>query len=714
MLALPAMHRLLQLHLEPRRKLSINSLDLRNGKQQKVRQKIPGVSIGPAHITKILPLSNGLALIGMNCGMATLDGPTLDIRPIRAPIEKMNEAMRTDELWVSDILEDKNGDWWISTWNAGIIQYQKNAQQFVNQTFDLGGSGRQLYNKCYLSVVQDSLGRFVFGSNGTGLEIWNPADQSCRHVTGESTSAGGLQARFIYCQFIDQKKRHWIGTENGLYRYLAGAQADQAFVRYDIGGWIFSILSDSIGRLWLKTTLGLALFDPESGRKQVFGEAQGMTLQAPLAHKVLFLENEHRLWFGKSLHFDPLSVHFAGLNARPAITGLKIHDQAWQNGAPLNNVNHIDLAYNEQTLRFEFTALDFSVPPGQQQYMVKLEAINTGFPASKRPTWINLGNQPYATFANLAPGKYRLYYRCGNAEAGWLPESNAVTFDFTIHPHWSRTVWFRLLLGLVALGFTMSLLAAYYRYRLRAQQLENEKKQREAERRRLELEKTAITAEARRKTAESEMRLLRSQLNPHFLFNAINSINRYILTNDSEKAGEYLGKFAMLMRSILENSQTLTIALADELKMLDTYIALENLRFRQKITWNFVVNPDIDPEYVQVPSLFLQPFAENAILHGLAPKGGGHIELSIHMQDGALYCILRDNGVGRPPSGHPASMQPKPKHSSAGMRLISERLDTFAALEGQSANIQVIDLKQADGTPQGTEVRIVLPFVESV
>lgn len=708
----PSTKQLLQIHLALPRTIVLQVTDRTTGNRRVVRRKIPGSSIGPPNVSKLLTLYDGKILLGMNCGLAWLDLPSVNVQPITSTIEKMKAPMRTNDLWVSDMLEDEFGGIWISTWNAGIIQFQKNNQRFINQTFDLNGSGQQLFNLCYRSIKKDSLGRFVFGSNGTGLEIWDPKTYFYQHIPGETKSSRGLQAKFIFSQYIDKKKRHWIGTENGLYQYSAGVDAEHAFVRHKIDGWIFDILSDSLDRLWIKTTLGLVLFDPSDGRSQLFGEAQGMTLRPSFEQKALFLENNHRLWLGESLCFDPLAVTFRKLHARPVITGLKIHDQPWKGGIPLTGIKHIDLAYNEQTLRFEFTGLDFGVPPGEQWHMVKLEVLPSVFFTSKQPAeWINLGNQPYATFANLAPGKYRLYYRCGNPEAGWLPESDAVTLDFTISPHWRQTWWFRGLLTLALLGVAASILTVYYRFRLRAQQLENEKQQREAERQRLELEKAAIAAESLRKTAESEMKLLRSQLNPHFLFNAMNSINRYILTNDSEKASEYLGQFAQLTRSILDNSQTLTVSLADELKMLNSYIALENLRFRQQITWNFAVSAAIDEEIVQVPSMVLQPFAENAILHGLAPKNGGHIDLKIDIQGTHLCCTLRDNGVGRRLQ---KSADHKPRHASVGMRLINERLDAFVALEGKEAAIEIVDLKTEQGEPLGTEVRIRLPLVESV
>lgn len=138
-------------------------------------------------------------------------------------------------------------------------------------------------------------------------------------------------------------------------------------------------------------------------------------------------------------------------------------------------------------------------------------------------------------------------------------------------------------------------------------------------------------------------------------------------------------------------------------------LRLENHRFGQQITWDIAVDPDLDDEEIQVPSMFLQPFAENAILHGLAPKGGGHIEIRIEQRDGHLCCTLRDNGVGRHAKPDAPTPNNAPKRASVGMRLIAERLDAFAGLQGGQAEVLVRDLKDAEGGSLGTDVEVRVP-----
>jgi ligand-binding sensor domain-containing protein len=507
--------------------------------------------------------------------------------------------------------------------------------------------------------------------------------------------------------YNERSKKNWVATSSGILSIDPNAETYQriAFQEGVPHPAAVVLLQDSTGYLWAGTNQNLLRFDPlHPAMNKVYTTVHGLrnTGFNPGAGLVTA---DGIIWLGGSQGvdvFDPASLKPRGHAPQPALVGLKIHDAIWRGDSAIEVIRHLNLPYNQNTLRLEMAALEY-LGPSRNQFKVRLQR------EGETLAWTDLGTQNFVTYANLQPGRYCFQFIACNAEGLWTDESAARTLWINIRPHWSQTWWFRSLLTAVILSFVAALTAFYYRYQLHLQQLAAEKQLREAERQRLELEKTAIVAEGQRKAAESEMKLLRSQLNPHFLFNAMNSINRYILSNEKEKASEYLGEFARLTRSILDNSRNLVIPLADELSMLGHYLALENHRFQQQIHWTFTVSPDLDAEDVQVPSMFLQPFAENAVLHGLAPQKGGHIAVEISEQAGSLQCILRDNGVGR--RARPVTPNDaRPKHASVGMSLIAERLDAFAALEGQTARFDIIDLHDDQGQPCGTEVVIRLPL----
>ncbi len=220
-----------------------------------------------------------------------------------------------------------------------------------------------------------------------------------------------------------------------------------------------------------------------------------------------------------------------------------------------------------------------------------------------------------------------------------------------------------------------------------------------------------------RRTATLKMTALRSQMNPHFLFNSLNSINWFVIKNQSEKASDYLAKFSRLIRMILQNSDLQTIALSDELTALHLYIEMESLRFEHKFTYEISVDDGIDPRFVNVPPMILQPYVENAVWHGLLhkPEEDGHLSVSIHKQAGVskLKVVIEDNGVGRQISERRYAEQlpsrTATKKKAMGSKIAADRIKALAELLGQKANIQLIDLVDADNLAAGTRVIVEIP-----
>src|SRR4029079_5651788 len=193
---------------------------------------------------------------------------------------------------------------------------------------------------------------------------------------------------------------------------------------------------------------------------------------------------------------------------------------------------------------------------------------------------------------------------------------------------------------------------------MKLQQLENEKKH----------------AEFQQQAAELEMQALRAQMNPHFIFNCLSSINRFILKNESKTASNYLTRFSRLMRMVLLNSQKPLIALDDELEMLGIYLEMERLRFKDSFDYSITFLNAIDSDNVFIPPLLLQPFCENAIWHGLMHKEGkGRLEVELSTKEQMLHCIITDNGVGREKAAALKSKTAE-KEKSLGLKITTERL----------------------------------------
>jgi len=231
---------------------------------------------------------------------------------------------------------------------------------------------------------------------------------------------------------------------------------------------------------------------------------------------------------------------------------------------------------------------------------------------------------------------------------------------------------------------------------------------------RYKLKKDKESAELEKERIRIEQRLLHSQMNPHFIFNSLNSINSYIGNNNIKEAQWYLIKFARLMRLILENSRKLMVPLEDEMNALKLYLELEKLRFGGLFDFNIQIDSQIDVEYTFVPPLLIQPFVENAIVHGLKMKNTddekGKLVIYFSKDKEILKCVVEDNGVGRENSQLQKDITNK--HISLGTQVTIERLTILRHEKNLKVGMKIVDLKDDNGKAKGTRVIINLPFDE--
>ena len=213
--------------------------------------------------------------------------------------------------------------------------------------------------------------------------------------------------------------------------------------------------------------------------------------------------------------------------------------------------------------------------------------------------------------------------------------------------------------------------------------------------------------ENNRKIAETKLLALRLQMNPHFIFNSFTAINNFILNKDTEHASLLLTKFSRFVRQVLDNSKTEWISLQDELKALQIYIELEQLRFDNKFGVHLNVSPEIDKQMVHVPPLIIQPYVENAIWHGLLHKKGGTGTLTINCwKEGDFLCLqIEDNGIGREASLK-MNKNALASHKSHGLKVTDERLQILNQIYNVEASVKILDLSMSDNQPGGTQVTL--------
>jgi LytS/YehU family sensor histidine kinase len=213
-------------------------------------------------------------------------------------------------------------------------------------------------------------------------------------------------------------------------------------------------------------------------------------------------------------------------------------------------------------------------------------------------------------------------------------------------------------------------------------------------------------------TSEMEMKALRAQMNPHFIFNCLNSVHHYMQRNDIKLASDYLIKFSQLIRHVLETSSSRMIALADDLFALELYIQLEQLRMDHNFDYEILLDESIDKEAIQIPSMIIQPFVENSIWHGLNRRGkGGILKISIKKEGDTIHCIIEDNGVAGETIKEDYDLSTKVKKTSWGMALIHDRLEVVKKLYESPASFIIQDLVDRQQY-RGRRVTLKLPFEE--
>jgi tetratricopeptide (TPR) repeat protein len=217
-------------------------------------------------------------------------------------------------------------------------------------------------------------------------------------------------------------------------------------------------------------------------------------------------------------------------------------------------------------------------------------------------------------------------------------------------------------------------------------------------------------SEMRRKISEITQANLRQQMNPHFIFNTLNSIQYYMYQHDKLATNNYLTKFSSLMRKVLENSQHTSVPLRDELDALNLYLELEKIRFKDKFDYEIVVEEDIDPILYKIPTMLIQPYVENSICHGLVPsEEKGLVKVDLKLKKSYIQCVIEDNGIGR--DAAQARSAHKKNHRSIGTQIVNSRLDLVNALYGTELKTIYTDLKDQDGNPLGTRVEIHIPIL---
>lgn len=592
---------------------------------------------------------------------------------------------------ITEIRAGRGGKLWASLTNGGLLQISKD--QIVDFRFpyekELRFYGLEIDDNRFISGELDTLTNqnrlIVFAERkifDVPLSLSKKGKRSGLMRSSESgfyffrgvelisfSERGILQREFteknIQCFLVDREGKLWIGMKDGgLLCYPLGMEDQSTSIRYLGDEDVSCLYEDESGTLWIGTT-----------KKGAYSFEQRLTEDYRSPNVFSNADSAQTTSKAIRLAYDPIgsitgqSTNLERDTSPPDVfvTGLRIKGK--------DTAVHSEYILNYDMNFFEFSFIGFSEFQELFQYRYRMEGVDED--------WV-LTSRNLAQYTALAPGNYRFEVQAINKSGLWSESSEQIKLRIR-PPLWER-LWFRALL----ISFVLLLIALGVVVWLRAQ--------RRREKRRVELN---------RKISEMELRALRSQMNPHFLFNTLSSIQHFITVNKSKEAIQYLSKFARLMRTILENSKKSEIPLRSELEALDLYLLLESFRFKEKFDYEIVIEDELDQDYDHIPPLLIQPYVENAIVHGMMHKRErGHILIHLKREEDMLLCVVEDDGVGR----EKALEFKKGKHESSGLSITKERLEIINSTRKSNLSVKIIDLKDDAGNSLGTRVEIYIPL----
>ncbi len=580
-------------------------------------------------------------------------------------------------MWVRWLQEGADGRIWLAGRGVGVFDPKTGVVRLFRHDPAKPHSLPTEGVVTVLPVKYDAArrGQVWIASFNRGLILLDEKTGRFRQFTPDLThKPGQLNDYDIRSLFEDRAGRLWVGTnQGGLNVFDPKTERFTAFTTHDglPSNHIAGIMGDSAGRLWLTTNQGVCRFDSRTRTVRTYDASDG--LQDNEFYEVAGQSPDGKLFVAGPNgfnRFDPAQISDNPVVPPVQITGIQVLNQP----RPLTN-GPLELDHTENFISFDFVALNF-VMSDKNQYAYQLVGVDK--------TWISCGTRRFASYTNLDPGDYTFRVRGSNNDGVW--NLVGTSMQVVIRPPFWQRWWF-------LVGCVLALAGLIYTgLQLRIRQVE-----------RAEARKTEVN----RRLAAMEMQALRAQMNPHFIFNSLNSINRFILRNESDAASDYLSKFAKLIRLILQNSNAPTVPLDQELEALTLYLTLEALRFEDKFTFHIHVDPQIDTAHIDIPPLVIQPYVENAIWHGLLhkPDGGGQLLIELQQTPDGLSCVIEDNGVGRARSAELKSKSAT-RNKSMGMQITAQRLALSHTLTGKQTTVTVEDLVTLNGEPAGTRVTL--------
>ncbi len=577
-----------------------------------------------------------------------------------------------NKIW--HFVEDTAGFMWVSTHNGlAKINYQTFSSVFYKNT---PKDSNSLSSNSVFNANFDSHGR-LWVSTYHGLNLFRPKTNDFKHYYHQEGNHSSLSTNKIFKVYDDGEGNLWIATiGGGLNKLDLNSGEIEWFTTKDglSNNIIYSLIDDGMGYLWLSSNLGINRFNKHTHIVNTYSVEDGLQ-SSEFNFGAALIDSSHNIYMGGMQGFNVFNPQ--RINNKDYKAPLCISDVFVNNVGSIYNINFGDTVYLEPSLNsfeIKYTKLNLK-NSSKELFRHKLTPYET--------EWINTnGDIAKAKYTNIPAGTYIFTLQSANKYGVW--NTKPYNLSIVVKQYWYKTYWF------ISSAIIIFLLIIITVIRMRFQRVK-------------------FKSEVEKQIYQLEKQSLRLQMNPHFIFNTLNSIQSYILNNDKKESISYLSKFAKLMRSILQNSSESIISLKSEIEILNHYIVLEQLRFDKSFDYKIEVDEYIDIDFIGIPGMLIQIYVENAIIHGISPlkERRGYIKISFKIKGDMLQCAIEDNGVGREYHKNNSNKL----HVSKGMLISKKRLEILNRKNEESPLI-IEDLRNNAGQAIGTRVILMIDIEE--
>jgi len=590
----------------------------------------------------------------------------LDLKTLRWTTASPQDMVLIPRL--RTIVPVNDHEWWIRSFNQGVWVFDPISKSFSGH-YKNDDSSRNGFigNVNFLLCTRKHR---VYATTELGMFEYDEKSDRFQKIPFPGKPA---PSNSLFGMLEDDQGDIWIGADNGIFSMNpVSKKMGKAFLENPKLSYVFRMCTDKYQNVWFSCNSGYWCWIRKSDKLIHFEYGAGL----PKTDECIIYKTSDGMVYagGKDavVRFFPEDVVNYHVTASTRIVEAITNDTLSRFELNPEGQKLLNLSPYENSFQVNFDVNNYD-PISSNQYFYKL------VPGEK--DWKQVENG-HLSFYNMQPGSYRLETRGASLFASDF--TNTDTLTIIISPHWYQSIWLKLLCGLVL----ACIITLGVRYRIHSIRKE---------------------AAFRQKIKEVEMTALRAQMNPHFIFNCLNSIENFIMQNEKRLASDYLNKFARLIRMILENSRKQSVPLSKDMYAIRLYVELEQLRFNHSFCYIADIEQVLMEGDYRVAPLLIQPFVENAIVHGLAPseKRDLYLRISVKLQGEYITYSIEDNGIGRSQSRVYAEMNTK-GHKSLGLEITRERIDVINRQQGAEGVLEIQDLQDDYGQPTGTRVLLTI------